>query len=105
MSHTAVLPLPVIENWRMDTTLTTAPKKDKPTTRNAKAIPVTIEEFDTTDLLGASFVPTVIPSVQTQQEWSESLERVFYDEHANGLYKLYINGTWEFIGNTFTTDE
>lgn len=81
-----------------------APTKMKPTSRTVKPVPVNFEldedekvltTFTEMDSMAEMF-SDIRPGKYNPDPLS-ALERVFYDEKTEKLYKLYDDGTWDFV--------
>lgn len=89
----AMLPPPPTENF-LKTPST--PMKPKTTSRvEARAIPIEVEEKESvSDLFTDTFV-------EESERWNPdpmaSIERVFFDNSTNTLYKLFVDGSWESL--------
>ena len=90
--QTLPVPIPFNEgsNKEQDP-LTMAPKRMKK--RRTGVMMETTERESVSDLFNQTFVE--------EAEWDpnpmQNLERVFFDNNTNTLYKLFIDGSWEYL--------
>lgn len=74
-------------------TVPEAPLKPRAQSRVVYAVPFQLEEVD-------SVADLLTEDVETQNDWrdpDELLEYTHYDDKTNKLYKLYNDGTWDYI--------
>lgn len=104
MSATDVMPMPLPVTLAMlpqpptEGFLKTpgAPMKPRTVTRvGLKPVPIEVEEKESvSDLFNDTFV-------EESEAWDPnpmaSIERVFFDNNTNTLYKLFVDGTWESL--------
>lgn len=91
-SAAPLLPLPMFSSAPME--VPSAPKKPTPKQTNPKPIPFQVEEMDSTSEMFMLEQDTPAPY---DTDIMNKLERVFFDDRTNMLYKLYIDGTWESL--------
>lgn len=76
-----------------------APKKPKVLQRSVRGIPIHFDDepptIQTTE--EASVADLLQQPTETDPSSMPHLERVFYDQAQNKLYKLFNDGTWEYI--------
>lgn len=98
MSKLDVLePMPVPEHvsepsMSLINPLQMAPKK--PRAQRRLEVPTTTTEKESVSEL---FTDTFVEEAQWDQDPMKNIERVFFDNNTNTLYKLFIDGTWETL--------
>lgn len=73
-----------------------APSTRRTESRIVRPIPINIEEVDSVnELLTEATTPKETRPLE--EEVMENLEIVFFDRGSNRLYKLFVDGTWEYL--------